>query len=584
MNKNPHHWWTFQSRILFAALTAALAATFTVALNPAARAATGDAPTWAQVTGVMSRTVETSAPTVTFTPVGPMTSSPDGKGTGTITAVVGQRTPSGDGSGQVVFLWHNDTFIGYDSQAEKVGVTAVAATAGGFTVSYPGYRVGDPLAKPSGRPVKATYTWTGSGFRASATPPTDGTTIKLVATAPAITFAPQRSAAAQSAAVPSNAPAVGMAATPDGKGYWLTASDGGVFAFGDALFYGSEGGQKLNAPVVGMAATPDGKGYWLTASDGGVFAFGDALFYGSEGGQKLNAPVVGMAATPDGKGYWLTASDGGVFAFGDALFYGSEGGQKLNAPVVGMAATPDGKGYWLTASDGGVFAFGDALFYGSEGGQKLNAPVVGMAATPDGKGYWLTASDGGVFAFGDALFYGSMGAYHLSAPMVGIAAVPGGNGYWTVAHDGGLFSFGSADFYGNILDVTTANSTCSSNPGSGDAVTRWTPVVNCVLSMLGQPTSLNADVLIIIKGESGGNPSIVNTWDSNAKKGTPSQGLMQVIQPTFDAYHSPALSDSIIDPAANIYAGLNYGIHRYGAIAKIPGVVAVNAGKAYVGY
>ena len=66
MNKNPHHWWTFQSRILFAALTAALAATFTVALNPAARAATGDAPTWAQVTGVMSRTVETSAPTVTF--------------------------------------------------------------------------------------------------------------------------------------------------------------------------------------------------------------------------------------------------------------------------------------------------------------------------------------------------------------------------------------------------------------------------------------------------------------------------------------------------------------------------------------
>ena len=53
-------------------------------------------------------------------------------------------------------------------------------------------------------------------------------------------------------------------------------------------------------------------------SDGGVFAFGDAGFYGSMGGQELNAPMVGMAATPDGKGYWLVGADGGVFAFGDA--------------------------------------------------------------------------------------------------------------------------------------------------------------------------------------------------------------------------------------------------------------------------
>ena len=122
-------------------------------------------------------------------------------------------------------------------------------------------------------------------------------------------------------------------------------------------------------PVVGMAGTPDGKGYWEVASDGGIFTFGDAGFYGSMGGQPLNAPVVGMAATPDGRGYWLVASDGGIFAFGDAGFYGSMGGQPLNAPVVGMAATPDGRGYWVVASDGGIFAFGDAGFYGSMGGQ-----------------------------------------------------------------------------------------------------------------------------------------------------------------------------------------------------------------------
>ena len=90
--------------------------------------------------------------------------------------------------------------------------------------------------------------------------------------------------------------------------------------------------------VVGMAATPDGDGYWEVASDGGIFAFGDAGFHGSMGGQHLNKPVVGMAATPDGDGYWEVASDGGIFAFGDAGFHGSMGGMQLNEPVVDLAA------------------------------------------------------------------------------------------------------------------------------------------------------------------------------------------------------------------------------------------------------
>ena len=72
--------------------------------------------------------------------------------------------------------------------------------------------------------------------------------------------------------------------TPDGGGYWLVAGDGGVFAYGDAQFFGSMGGRALNAPVVDLAPTPDGGGYWLVASDGGVFAFGDAQFLGSMGG------------------------------------------------------------------------------------------------------------------------------------------------------------------------------------------------------------------------------------------------------------------------------------------------------------
>ncbi len=243
---------------------------------------------------------------------------------------------------------------------------------------------------------------------------------------------------------------VAMTTTPDGRGYWLAASDGGVFAFGDAGFYGSMGGAALARPIVGMAATADGRGYWLVASDGGVFAFGDAGFHGSTGALTLNRPVVGMAPTADGRGYWLDAADGGIFAFGDAAFHGSMGGVPLNRPAVGMAATPDGRGYWLVASDGGVFAFGDAGFHGSTGALTLNRPVVGMAPTADGRGYWLDAADGGIFAFGDAAFHGSMGGVPLNRPAVGMAATPDGRGYWLVASDGGVFAFGDAGFHGSM--------------------------------------------------------------------------------------------------------------------------------------
>jgi hypothetical protein len=161
------------------------------------------------------------------------------------------------------------------------------------------------------------------------------------------------------------------------------------------------------APVVGMASTPDGAGYWLVGSDGGVFSYGDAGFYGSAGGLHLNAPVVGMASTPDGKGYWSVGSDGGVFSYGDAGFYGSAGGLHLNAPVVGMASTPDGKGYWSVGSDGGVFTYGDAGFYGSANRSALPTPAIGIAATSSGTGYWLLTANGGIATYGDALFFGA---------------------------------------------------------------------------------------------------------------------------------------------------------------------------------
>ena len=207
-----------------------------------------------------------------------------------------------------------------------------------------------------------------------------------------------------------------------------------VGAFGDAGAYGVPAAGALNAPLAGIAATPDGHGYWLLGANGGVFTYGDAGFYGSATG--AYSPAVGIAPTPDGQGYWIARNSGAVYNFGDA----SSGGNYYYAgaaPVVGIAATPKAMGYWLVAADGGVFSFGSAGFFGSMGGKALNAPVVGMASTPGGHGYWLVAADGGVFSFGSARFYGSMGSNPPSSttPVVAMASTPSGGGYWLATTD-----------------------------------------------------------------------------------------------------------------------------------------------------
>ena len=148
------------------------------------------------------------------------------------------------------------------------------------------------------------------------------------------------------------------------------------------------GARRLNAPVVDIAPTSDGHGYWLVATDGGIFSFGDARFQGSMGGSHLNRPVVGIAPDYATGGYWGVATDGGIFSFG-APFFGSTGSMHLNQPVNGMTATTNDRGYWFVASDGGIFAFGNAQFHGSMGGSHLNAPIVGMATDSATNGYWL---------------------------------------------------------------------------------------------------------------------------------------------------------------------------------------------------
>jgi beta-glucanase (GH16 family) len=261
---------------------------------------------------------------------------------------------------------------------------------------------------------------------------------KLVVGAVLLLCALSVSATARGADVPSS-PAVASISTPTGN--TLTAfANGSVTGTGQTqLDHGAL--KQLSGSIVGMASTPSGGGYWLAASDGEVFGFGNAHLYGSAARVHLSQPIVGMASTPNGRGYWLVSSDGQVFAFGNAGLYGSAESIHLNKPIVGMATTPDGRGYWLVASDGGVFNAGDARFYGSAGSMHLSEPIVGMASSSDGCGYWLAASDGEVFGFGNASFHGSSAT---GDRVVAITALKGGEGYDLESSGGAQISEGTS--------------------------------------------------------------------------------------------------------------------------------------------
>ncbi len=252
-----------------------------------------------------------------------------------------------------------------------------------------------------------------------------------------------------------------FAVAPAPRGYWLVGSDGGIFDFGAAGFFGSMGGTVLQRPVVGITPTSSRAGYWLVASDGGLFAFGDAGYHGSVPGlglhpagsgqsNSLNAPIVGMVPSTTGGGYFMVASDGGVFAFGDARFEGSCPGIG-GCPGSAVAVLPDhsGNGYWLVTSTGSVYAFGDAPFRGAPPPQSI--PVVSAAATPDGRGYWILYANGVVASFGDASALGGpLGYVNAYNPAAAIFPVADGKGYWIAAARGDVFTYGDAPFLGGM--------------------------------------------------------------------------------------------------------------------------------------
>ena len=142
------------------------------------------------------------------------------------------------------------------------------------------------------------------------------------------------------------------------RGYWLYTAYGNVYASRGTRRYGSPATSGyVGASIKGMAATPDGRGYWLVDSQGSVFNFGDAS--ASPPVTPVN-PIIGIAAAPGG-GYWLYTAQGNVYSSSGARWYGSPYASGFRgSSITGLVASPDGEGYWVISSTGTVSAYGDA--------------------------------------------------------------------------------------------------------------------------------------------------------------------------------------------------------------------------------
>jgi hypothetical protein len=222
---------------------------------------------------------------------------------------------------------------------------------------------------------------------------------------------------------------VGISPTNSRMGYWLVASDGGIFAF-DTGFYGSLPGlglnpagsglaHSLNAPIVAMVPSVTGHGYFMVASDGGVFAFGDAHFAGScPGIGGCSGQTVAVVPDATGNGYWVVTKEGAVYGFGDARYLGAPGPQ--SSPITSAVAAPGGHGYYVIDGAGQVFAYGNATWLGGTPPESSSVldPATAIFATADGGGYWITTALGKVYAFGDAPNDGDESGAHLNGPII----------------------------------------------------------------------------------------------------------------------------------------------------------------------
>jgi hypothetical protein len=248
--------------------------------------------------------------------------------------------------------------------------------------------------------------------------------------------------------------AVSMVRTSDGKGYWLLSSQGAIYAYGDAQYYGGANTGDLTGgeTAVGMAATPSGNGYWILSNTGAVFAFGGAQYEGGANTGDFTNGQVGVSITADstGDGYWILSNQGGVFSYGDAPFYGAPYGQSYFNDESAAQLVKAGAGYWVLSSSGSIYAYGSAPYNGNPGGFSGQIAVGMAAANSSDTGYWILSKAGGIYAVGNAAYLGGANgqSYFNGETATSLAPSADDGGYWILGDTGGVYSYGDAPFEG----------------------------------------------------------------------------------------------------------------------------------------
>jgi SLT domain-containing protein len=233
------------------------------------------------------------------------------------------------------------------------------------------------------------------------------------------------------------------------------------------------------------------------------------------------------------------------------------------------------------------FASMEARGFATVGGQMISGLMNGISGAMRGIGGWLKR------VVIDPIVNGVKGFFGIHSPSTVMAGI-GGNlvaGLFKgLAHDAGgmvkmVFGGWPAALGGLISKGFTALTALPGKAlsaigsvagkvggflghlfggGGGSGVDRWRPLMLSVLQMFGLPNLLGV-FMAQMQTESGGNQFAQNNWDINAKNGVPSKGLLQVIQPTFDAFAGPFRNRGIFDPLANLYSAVAYAVSRYGA-------------------
>lgn len=335
--------------------------------------------------------------------------------------------------------------------------------------------------------------------------------------------------------------------------------------------------------VVNLTATAAAHSGYLTAyAHGAVRPVASSLNFAS-GRSVANLAVVPVGA--DGRISVFNGSGGSVHVLVDILGYYRAGaptalGSYRSVPQLRMVDTRTGLG-------GSGLLLGHATMplrvLGAAGVpvSRVSAVVVNLTVvSPRSAGYLSAYPSTATRPNTSNVNFGA----HQTVTALATVQV-GADGYVRL-YNGGAATHVVVDIVGYFVGSNARPCNLVPAATTGTSVTRWNPVVRCVLGMLGvaQSGSNVADVDIVIGYESSGDPNAINNWDSNAQAGHPSKGLVQVIQPTFDQYRSRALPANLYNPAANVYAGMHYAISTYGSIHNIPGLVALRKGGKYKGY